>query len=239
VATALREFGIPYHIIDLNGATVREARAAGEPIAYGDVTAPDTLVAAGIERARAVVVVLSDPDAAMKVVRIAGRVAPRTPVFVRARYRTEAARLQDAGATAVAEEMEASLEIVAQLLAGLDIPGNIAQVLVEDYRRREEMPLRRASAPPRVPLHKLAPEILSAPVATHQLREGDWALGRSLAEINLRAVTGVSILAVRRNGQAQTSPPPDMTLGAGDVLYLLGDESDVLLARARLTQGDL
>lgn len=238
VVTALREFGIPYHILDLNGATVREARAAGQPISYGDGTLPDTLEAFGARGARAVVVVLSDPDASMKVVRTMKQLAPQAPVLVRARYRLEAMRLQEAGAIAVAEELEASLEVVAQLLAGLDVPGNIIQVLVEDYRRREAMPVLRLPAAPRVALQQLAPDLLSAPVATHQLREGDWTVGRTVADLNLRAATGVSILAVRREGRAWTSPPPDFALQADDVLYLLGDDADVLLARDRLTHGE-
>ena len=238
VATALGEFGIPYHIIDINGATVREARAAGESISYGDVTAPDTLVASGVERARAVVVVLSDPDAAMKVVQTVGRLAPNVPVIVRARYRLEAMRLQAVGAIAVAEELEASLEVVAQLLAGLDVPGNIIQVIVEDYRRREAMPVLRMPAAPRIPLAQISPDVLSAPVATHEIQEGDWAVGRTLQHLNLRATTGVNVLAVRRAGRSWTSPPPDLALEAKDVLYLLGDDSDILLARARLTRGD-
>jgi CPA2 family monovalent cation:H+ antiporter-2 len=237
VVTALREFGIPYHILDLNGATVREARHAGHPISYGDGTLPDTLEAFGGRAARAVVVVLSDPDASMKVTRTMKQMAPQTPVLVRARYRLEAIRLQEAGAIAVAEELEASLEVVAQLLAGLDIPGNIIQVLVEDYRRREAMPVLRSSAAPRVALQQLAPDLLSAPVATHQVRAGDWGVGRSVADVNLRATTGVSILAVRREGRAWTSPAPDFALQAEDVLYLLGDDADVLLARDRLTHG--
>lgn len=237
VASALGEFGIPYRIIDLNGATVREARAAGEPIIYGDATIPDTLVAAGVERARAVVVVLSDPDASLKIVYTVRRLAPDVTVLVRARYRTEAMRLQEAGAIAVAEELEASLEIVGQLLSTLDVPGNIVQVLVEDYRRREAMLAVRSAAPPRVPLERIAPDLLSTPVATHQLRDGDWAAGRSMAEVNLRAMTGASVLAIRRDGRSWTSPPPDLRLAAGDVLYLLGDSSDVLLAREHLGRG--
>jgi monovalent cation:H+ antiporter-2, CPA2 family len=239
VAEALREFGTPYHIIDINGAAVREARAAGEPISYGDVTAPDTLLAAGVQQARAVVTVLSDPDASMKVVRIVAQLAPSVPILVRARYRTEAARLQTLGAIAIAEELEASLEVVAQLLAGLDMPGNIIQVLVEDYRRREAMPVLRTTAAPRVPLAQLSPDLLSTPVATHEIQEGDWAVSRTLSELNLRAITGVSVLAVRRGGRSWTSPPPDMALELKDVLYLLGDDADVKLARARLAQGDV
>jgi CPA2 family monovalent cation:H+ antiporter-2 len=238
VVTALREFGIPYHILDLNGATVRDARKAGQPISYGDGTLPDTLEAFGAHSSRAVVVVLSDPDASLRVVRNMKQLAPQVPVLVRARYRLEAIRLQDAGAIAVAEELEASLEVVAQLLAGLDVPGNIIQVLIEDYRRREAMPVLRLPAAPRVALQQLAPDLLSAPVATHQLRADDWGVGRTLADINLRASTGVSILAVRREGRAWTSPLPDFMLQAEDILYLLGDDTDVLLARDRLTNGE-
>jgi CPA2 family monovalent cation:H+ antiporter-2 len=237
VVTALREFGMPYHILDLNGATVREGRKAGQPISYGDGTLPDTLEAFGARAARAVVVVLSDPDASMKVVRTMKQLAPGVPVLVRARYRLEATRLQEAGAIAVAEELEASLEVVAQLLAGLDVPGNIIQVLVEDYRRREAMPVLRHPAAPRIALQQLAPDLLSAPVATHQLEAGDWAIGRTIADVNLRAATGVSVLAVRREGRAWTSPSPDFSLQAKDVLYLLGDDADVLLARDRLSHG--
>jgi monovalent cation:H+ antiporter-2, CPA2 family len=74
-------------------------------------------------------------------------------------------------------------------------------------------------------------------VATHQLRAEDWAVGRTVADLNLRAATGVSILAVRREGRAWTSPAADFALHADDVLYLLGDDADVLLARDRVTHG--
>lgn len=236
IARSLREFGIPYRIIDLNGATVRQARTAGEPIIYGDATNADTLLAEGVERARAVVVVLSDPDAAVKIVRLVKRLAADVPVLVRARYRAEARRLQEAGAIAVAEELEASLEVLAQLMARLDVPGNIVEILIDGYRREEGLREGRRGARP-VSLETLAHDILAAPVATHALSKGDWAADRSLAELNLRADTGASVLAVRRDDQYITSPPADLRLAAGDVLYLVGDDSDVLLARQRLASG--
>jgi CPA2 family monovalent cation:H+ antiporter-2 len=95
----------------------------------------------------------------------------------------------------------------------------------------------RLPAPPRIALQQLAPDLLSAPVATHQLRAGDWAVGRSIADVNLRAATGVSVLAVRREGRAWPSPPADLELQSDDVLYLLGDDADILLARDLLTRG--
>ena len=60
-----------------------------------------------------------------------------------------------------------------------------------------------------------------------------------MAEVNLRALTGASVLAIRRDGRSWTSPPADLRLAAGDVLYLLGDASDVLLAREHLDRGPM
>jgi CPA2 family monovalent cation:H+ antiporter-2 len=235
-AEGLREFGVPYLILELNGATVRKGRENGELIFYGDATHPDALEAAGVERARAVVAVLSDPDASERTVKGIRAVAPHVTIVVRVRYRAEAQRMLSLGAdVAIAEELEASLETLAQLLARLGVPGNLAQVFVE--RLREPDSMRRVGAP-RVPLEALPPELRNLPVATHQLAADDWAVGRTLSELNLRAETGASILAIQRNGQFQTSPASDVTLREADVLYLLGDETDVLLARHRLAAGD-
>lgn len=233
VANALKEFGVPYHILDLNGATVRQARAQGEPISYGDGTSPDTLMAVGLDRAQAVVLVLSDPDASLKIVRAIRRLAPGVPIFVRTRYRAEAARMQEAGATAVAEELEASLEVLAQLLVRLDFPGNVIEVLLDGYRRREGLRALRSGAP-QLSLDTLASEILEAPIASHQVQPDDAAQGRTLADLRLRTDTGVSVLAVKRDGQFITSPASDLQLRSGDVLYLLGGEPDVRRARGLL-----
>jgi K+/H+ antiporter YhaU regulatory subunit KhtT len=65
----------------------------------------------------------------------------------------------------------------------------------------------------------------------------DWAVGRTLASVGLRAETGASVVAVRKGEQYSTMPPASLTVDAGDVLYLSGDPSDVLLARARLAEG--
>jgi CPA2 family monovalent cation:H+ antiporter-2 len=235
-AQGLREFGIPYLVMELNGATVREARSQGERIVYGDATHPDALEAANVEHALAVVAVLSDPDASARTVRAIRAHAPEVPLIIRVRYRGEARRMLSLGADlAIAEELEASLETLGQLLARLGVAGNLVQVYVE--RLREPDSIRGASAP-RVPLEAMPDEIRSLPVATHQLAPADWSVGRTLADVNLRALTGASVIAVRQDAQYFTSPAADLTLKAGDVLYLLGDESDVLLARHRLAAGD-
>ena len=236
VARSLQGIGVPYLILELNGATVQRARAQGERIFYGDATSQESLHAAGVEHALAIVSLLSDPDAALRMVRGVRAISPQVPIVVRSRYRLEAERLQEAGATvAVAEELEASLEVVAQLLSRLHVPGNVIEPLLDVFRR-ELVSLRPLRAPQGA-LDSLPDAIRQMPVATHRVEAGHWAIGRSVAEINLRATTGASVLALVRGARALTPPSAAERIDEGDILYLVGDASDVLLARDLLTRG--
>lgn len=235
LARALGQLGVAYVILDLNGTSVREAREAGEPIFFGDATSGDTLRAAGVGRARAVVAVLSDPYASLRAVQTVHALNPEVPLIVRTRYAAEADALRRAGAqVAVAEELEASLEVLAQTFGRLDIPGNVIEVLLDGFRR-ESSGMRVMRAPSQS-LDTLPTAIRETPVASHALQPGDWAVGRTLAELNLRAETGALVLALMHAGRYVTSPAPDVRLSEGDVLYLVGDASDIMLARERIAQ---
>ena len=106
-----------------------------------------------------------------------------------------------------------------------------------DGFRRDSTAIRRVRAPTS-PLEALPPEIRHTPIASHQLQAGDWAIGRTLADINLRATTGALVIAIRQGTRHRPSPPADLRVDECPFYALLGDESDVLLARRRLTAGD-
>jgi CPA2 family monovalent cation:H+ antiporter-2 len=237
VARALRNLGIPYLVLELNGATVQEARADGERIMYGDATSPESMEAAGVTRALALVSLLSDPDATLRMAKLVRTQAPSIQIIARTRYRLEAERLQAAGVNvAVAEELEASLEVLAQLLAKLDVAGNVIEALLDVFRR-ESVTLRPLKAPQAAP--EGLPRILQElPVATHRVEGTHWASAKTMTEVNLRARTGATVLALHRDGSYITPVSPDERVVPDDVLYLVGDESDILLARRLLTSGE-
>jgi CPA2 family monovalent cation:H+ antiporter-2 len=238
IAATLRDIRTPNVVLELNGRAVQEGVAAGCHIRYADATSPEALRAAGIERALAVVAVLSDPAATERAVRTARALNARVPIIVRTRYRLEAQRMLRAGASmAVAEELEASLEVMAQLLVRIDVPANVAEVLVLSARRAAGAESPRSVTAPAVPPETLTAAVGHAPVTTYQLSEHDWAVGKTIAGINLRVETGATILALKSGAATLTAPPADRVLAAGDVLYLLGDQSDVQLARALLSDG--
>lgn len=133
---ALRAAGIPYLVVDLNPQTVREAGAEHEPIVYGDVTSPDVLEHLGLRRARMLVLVVNDPDAAERSVRVARRLSPVVPILVRARFVSSVERLLKAGATdVVPAELEAAVEVTARVL--LACGANVETVVDERVRIRE------------------------------------------------------------------------------------------------------
>jgi CPA2 family monovalent cation:H+ antiporter-2 len=238
IAGALRAVHRPHIVLELNGAAVQDAAAAGHPILYGDATAAEPLEAAGVARATAVVAVLSDPVASERAVRAVRAINPQVPVIVRTRYRGEAERMSRAGATlVVAEELEASLEVAAQLLARLDVPGNLAESLIVEARGALSAPSSRAVAAPALPSVQVSSAIGETPVTSHVLAAGEWAVGRGLSTVDLRARTGATILAVRRGTSTLAPPPVPWEFATGDVLYIVGDDAALRRARGHLTVG--
>lgn len=236
VARALKDLHTPYVILELNGVTVRRARAEGQRIMYGDATSPESLEGLHVDRAAAIVSLLSDPDGARRMVKGVRAISETVPIIVRTRYRLEAEELLQLGATvAVAEELETSLEVLTQLLARLHVPGNVSELLLDVYRRQSVgmRPLRAH----RPRFDALPDAIRAMPVATHRVADDEWAVGRSVAEVNLRAATGASILAVQSGERFTRTPSADWQIKAGDVLYLTGDDSDIALGRERLRFG--
>jgi monovalent cation:H+ antiporter-2, CPA2 family len=238
LAQSLTELSVPNVVLELNGATVQSALQRGVNIHYADVSAPEPLEAAGVAHAAAVVVVISDPDASQRAVRSVRALAPDVPIITRTRYRLEAERLTESGATlAVAEELEASLEVLSQLLARLHIPGTVVETLVDNYRRVLGAPTSRSARAKAIPFDQLPREVLDAPVSSLRLPADGWGVGRTLHQLDLRQSTGATVLAIRRAGTTITSPNGGFALAADDDIFLLGDDSDVLLARALLTTG--
>jgi CPA2 family monovalent cation:H+ antiporter-2 len=63
------------------------------------------------------------------------------------------------------------------------------------------------------------------------------AVGKSLAELNLRARTGATVLAIGRDRGGFATPQPHEPLRAGDVLALAGSDEAIEAARATITTG--
>jgi CPA2 family monovalent cation:H+ antiporter-2 len=68
------------------------------------------------------------------------------------------------------------------------------------------------------------------------LSDATLAVGRSLAQLDLRARTGATVLAIGRGEHGLASPAPDEALRVGDTLALTGSDEAIAAARALLEE---
>jgi CPA2 family monovalent cation:H+ antiporter-2 len=221
VARALRDSGVKVVVLELNADAVRAARAEGEDIHYGDATSDEALAHVHLESARALVLVMNDPQAARRVLSNAKRIAPNVPVLLRTHYLAEVPKLADAGADdVVAEEVESALEIVVRALRWLDVPRNVIDRQVKRAREQTKTSGRRLTVP-RKTLGEL-PALADLKLEHALIEANSPAVGKSLASLELRQRTGALVVAVQRAGRLLEQVDPSEPLAEGDVVYLAG-----------------
>ncbi len=137
LANLLQELNEPFVVVEMNGALVREAQKRGIPVVYGDAAHPEIMHAAGVERARAVVIAVSDPISARYTVRTVRELNPDVYVIVRTRYMAEIEPLYAAGATdVVPEEFETFIEIAGRIMRLLGVDNETRLHLMNQCRAR-------------------------------------------------------------------------------------------------------
>jgi CPA2 family monovalent cation:H+ antiporter-2 len=227
LARVLTRAKVPFRVLDLNPDRVRRGRTRGVPIEYGDTTSAVVLRQCGIEGARAAIVLLSDPSATRRTLRLCRILSPKIFLLVRTRYLSEVAELSALGADeVVAEEFETALEIAGRALRRLGFPLPWVESETEEIRRSREGAFRRFRAP-----ETAADGIERA--LTGALLElvsigPDWAAsGRTLKELALRESGGTIVLAAVRRGAPEVAPGGDFKLEEGDQVLLLGGEESI------------
>jgi CPA2 family monovalent cation:H+ antiporter-2 len=230
----LDQEGISFVALDLDPDLVREAAGAGESVVFGDAGRRDTLVAAGLTRAAAVVVTFPDTPSALKVLHHVQQLKPDIAVIVRTQDDHELERLTAAGATEVVPEvLEGSLMLGSHALALLGVPMSRVLRRVREARDQRYRLLRGyfQSATDEDSLEdERHPRLHSVP-----LHAGAAAVGRILGELGLPGI-GAEVTAVRRHGIRGADPSPDMRLQAGDVVVLRGEPDALYLAERRLLE---
>ena len=147
VARVLERAKAPFRIIDLDPVRVRKGMRKLLPIEYGDSTNDVVLRRNGIEKARAALILVSDPRATRQTIRHCRTLAPRLFILARTRYVAEIPPLVAAGADEViAEEFETSLEIARRAVKRLEIPLPWVESETQEIRRLREEGFRATTS---------------------------------------------------------------------------------------------
>lgn len=238
LARVLRETGVPYRVAAMNPARIAEARAGGEHIVYGDATSREVLETLGVPDAAIVVIAISDAIASQRATGLVRELNPRAVILVRTRYVAEIEKLRELGADEVIpEEFETSVEIFARVLRRLHLPRNVIDLQVS-LIRRDGYEMLRGLDLPRQSLTDVQDLLVAALTETYRIEEASPAANCAIRDLRLRRETGVTIIAVVRDGKPSANPDPAFVLEAGDVLVLLGNHAALAKAYGRLDPAD-
>jgi CPA2 family monovalent cation:H+ antiporter-2 len=221
VARLLERLEQPFVVVDLNPGRTDQASESRYPTVFGDAGAEPVLEAAGVRRARLVIVTVSDPVGTRLVVQRVRAINPNVHVVVRA---TSVEQLVELGRLGVYEavhpESEAGLELGRQALSHLGVEAVDIQRFADEVRRELYAPItRQADDDLLAQLRRVSREIETE---WFRLPEGDTVVGKTIGDLGIRSSTGASIVAVVRGEEVMPNPGPEVILRAGDLVGVLG-----------------
>ncbi|MDD5299705.1 MAG: monovalent cation:proton antiporter-2 (CPA2) family protein [Gallionella sp.] len=236
LAQFLEEENLSFIALDLDSRRVSAALEAKKKVVYGNAAKREVLMAAGLMRAKALVVSYKDKHSSLAILRHVKELRPDLPVVVRTNDDTHVEALKEAGAAeVVAEVLEGSVMLASQalLMAGVPLSRVIRRVQESRARRYAVFSgyFRTVQNEPDEVSEKLQSRFLSV-----LLKKDSAAVGKRLREIGLDALS-IEVNAVRRHGVRGARPSEEMLLQAGDVLVLLGLPEALQQAEARLQKG--
>ncbi len=133
ITPVLQQVGQSYVVIDRDRSRFEALRARGIPVLYGDAAQPGVLEAAGIERARVLVVGTAESFQARRAVELARAANPRVAIFARTHSHGEQEALRALGADdAVMGEHELALQLTRLTLGSLGLKGEASVRLNEE-----------------------------------------------------------------------------------------------------------
>ncbi|MDM5066218.1 cation:proton antiporter [Aeromonas salmonicida] len=224
---------IPFLALDLDPERVGEAKTAGEQVAFGDASRRDILLAAGLLRARLVIITFDDRKRVEAMLALIKELAGQVRVLVRTRDDSFLEAFKQAGAhEVIPESQEGALMLVSHLLLNCDIPiGRVIRRMElersSQYRFLHGFYWGDQSA------SNLETDQLLERLHPVLLHDQAWAVGQTVQALALDAVR---IKEVQR-GEQSLEPRPELRLAAGDRLVLFGNAVAMEQAEQKLLEG--
>lgn len=232
----LSQENIPFIALDIDAERVRDAARAQDTVVFGDAGRRAVLQAAGVERAKALVISYDDKRSAMKILHVMQEHYPQVPVIVRTGDDSNMEKLLEAGATEVVPEiLEGSLMLASHALVLIGVPVSRVVKRIRQFREARYQLFRGffhgssdydvdAREEDQQRLHSVA------------LPAGAFACGLRLFDLHIDAPQ-IKIKSIKRRNLKGLEPVPETVLQEGDVLVLQGTLGQIANAEQYLLTG--
>lgn len=233
LARLLESEQVPFIALDDDPRRVHAAAQAGDRVVFGDASRAEVLMAAGVHRARAVVVSFAHTPSAHKVLAAVQRLKPDAPVIVRTVDDSDLDTLRAAGAAEVVPEVtEGALMLGSQTLLMAGVP--LARVL-KRIRQVREARYGAMRGYFRGLTDDLDDEVSGERLASNMIDARSGCLGKTLRELDLESL-GTTVVNIRRRGAHGFVFGPETQIEVGDILILRGEPEALAAAEMRLAE---
>lgn len=233
----LKEEGIEFVALDIDPTRVHEATIAGDHVMYGDAGRRAVLEAAGAGRAKALVISYADMRSSMKILHVTQEAYPDLAVIVRTSDETHMEEFRQAGAREVVPEvLEGSLMLASHALVILGVPVHRVVKRIRRFRSERYQLFKGYfhGVSDAAAEFENKQELRLHPV---EITKKAFAENLRLSEIDWTKYD-VEVQHLRRpNMRSEILPRPDIVLGEGDVVILLGPQKGIVAAEIYLISG--
>lgn len=196
VVDVLRERGVAFAVVELDAERCRDLEEQKLHVVQGDATQEAVLKAAGVDRAKTLIMCLADDAHNVYSILLARQLNPGITIIARAVEEESEERLQLAGANRVINPYR---------LGGMRLAFTAIKPTVMDFIE--------ASLPGTG---------MELELAEVRITSRSDLVGKTLAGAELRKRFGVIVVALMRGERSTFNPGPDEHIEAGDILVALG-----------------
>lgn len=233
----LQKHDLPVVVIDQSERRIQQLRDEKVPYVYGNCVSLHVLETAGVNYAKGMAIALPDPMSTRLCLKRALELCPELDLVVRATQNKDIEVLYQLGAREVVQpEFEASLEMATHLLTNLNFSSVVVQLEMQQIRNNHYLALRPEQTPSQVS-RDLQQATRDLNRRWYTLPSDSPLVGMSLGEADIRYLTGVSLMAIRRVNDEEIDYPDAYTkLAEGDRLLVVG-AAEELAALEEFAQG--
>jgi CPA2 family monovalent cation:H+ antiporter-2 len=220
-----RHMKLPHVAVVFDPADVRRRQLKGESVIYGDAMNEPILRKAHTHTAAIVVISIGETITALGIIEKVREMNPHAHIIVRSKYVTNIEDFYQMGANQVIpEEFETAIDLFELILKKMLIPEEEIYGTISGIRDDNYGIFREKDETNSVILTDMMPD-----VEIVALKAGSYELfpGNSLEEINMRNLYGLTVVAIKRNGEILENPGARFVFEANDVVYILGKPSKI------------
>jgi CPA2 family monovalent cation:H+ antiporter-2 len=228
IADALSHLSLPFVVVESDDRHAQQARVAGHPVIYGDAGQPVVLEAAGIQRARAMLVTVPAFADVRNIVAAGRRLRPDLPVMARADSSEAVRALYAFGIEEVTSpEFEAAIEMTRQALIYFDVPAHDVLQVATAIRHQRYEHGSAADESGRAMISQIGEIARQLDLAWLGVPAASAFEGRTLSELRIRTTIGASVVGIIRSGSLVANPDGDLRLERGDLVAVLGTRDQI------------